>query len=166
MASQAFKKGTGGDMSLNMTPMIDCTFQLIIFFILSTQAASSAIARLNLPEPYVSQARDKETVGAQKSVIVNVISAEPDQGIDDPVLTGRAKCYQIEGKDYAVGDIDTLVEVFEKQIAATKGGSEDFFIEIRGDKKVFYEEVQTIMAAATRARIPKMNIAAFMHVKE
>jgi biopolymer transport protein ExbD len=46
----------GGSMDINMTPMIDCTFQLIIFFILTAQIASEEVAKVAVPEPHHSMA--------------------------------------------------------------------------------------------------------------
>lgn len=165
MASQAFKRGPGSDLSLNMTPMIDCVFQLILFFILTTQAASLAIERLDLHRPYKSQARSQKEVGATHKVIVNVLSAEPKGGSTDPMLAGMARTYMIDGEKYAIRDIEGLVEVFEKRKAVADSEDKQFYLEIRADKKVFYAEVQNVMAAATRARIPKMNIAAMVWVE-
>ena len=45
------------DVGFNMTPMIDCTFQLIIFFILVGQVANDAYAKnVKLVRPLNSQA--------------------------------------------------------------------------------------------------------------
>ena len=42
-------------VEFNMTPMIDVTFQLILFFILVGQVASDALARMLVPEPWTAR---------------------------------------------------------------------------------------------------------------
>ena len=47
-------------IGINLTPMIDCTFQLIIFFILSTQLANRDLEKILLHRPVESQAHSDE----------------------------------------------------------------------------------------------------------
>ena len=51
------KTNTGTTEEVNLTPMIDCTFQLIIFFIISAQMTSEA-AKLLPPKPVSSMAME------------------------------------------------------------------------------------------------------------
>lgn len=48
------KKGAkgGAALNINLTPMIDCTMLLVIFFLLTTEIASSNFIELDLPQPH------------------------------------------------------------------------------------------------------------------
>ena len=48
--SFVYKMGSkAGDVSFNVTPLVDCTFLLVIFFILTSQMASDSLTTLSLP---------------------------------------------------------------------------------------------------------------------
>ena len=87
MAKSAVYSGRGqsGDVSFNMTPMIDCVFQLIIFFILAGQVASQSLARVDLYKPWKSQAQ-KWNEKDPNRVIVNIPSkAGPEEKVSSPI---------------------------------------------------------------------------------
>ncbi len=152
------ERTTSGNVSFNMTPMIDCTFQLIIFFILASQMASESLARLQLARPYQSQAIPAEQIDSPGKVIVNVLSAVGDDEEFNPALLGKASRYQIGSVKIARDDVEGL----QKLLADLKqaSGVKNFCVEVRADHRVNYSEVQPVMLAAARARIPKMNITA------
>ncbi len=157
--SLIYKRPAGGsDLSFNMTPLIDCTFQLIIFFILTSQMASQAIVKLQLPRPLESQARSAEEMSVNR-VIVNVLSIDPNGDKPDPRLAGQALRYQIDGVHIDIGDRRTLVEMFTARAAAAE---DEFFVEIRADARVNFGDVEPIMLAAAEARISMMNITALL----
>jgi biopolymer transport protein ExbD len=161
------RSGTG-EVSINMTPMIDCTFQLIIFFILATRFTSQAIEPLMLARPSESQAQDsREMMDSPNRVIVNVVSKEEpaEEGRYDPVRAGEARAYVIYGTQVGVGDERRLIELFkQKRTASREMGMDekDFFVEIRADKRVKFASISTVMTAAAKADIPRMNITARM----
>ena len=109
--SAAFR--TGGDSNFNMTPMIDVTFQLIIFFILAGQMSSQELARtIKLSRPYRSQARKDVPEQGQNRVVVNVVSrvatAREGEYLDQS-LRGLASHYEIMGKVIDVGNLSELL---------------------------------------------------------
>lgn len=73
----------GAQQEVNLTPMIDCTFQLIIFFIITAQMAS-AKAKLVLTKPYKSQAVMPEKGGPDtptsvfKSIQIHLVNKHGD----------------------------------------------------------------------------------------
>ncbi|MFP4052769.1 MAG: ExbD/TolR family protein [Phycisphaerae bacterium] len=165
----AKKKGkvAAGEVSINLTPMIDCTFQLIIFFILTTQFASAALAPLLPPKPAdsvaVERAQDPDQVMGK--TIVNVVSkVAPDAKKPDPMEARKADHYFIAGYDKVRrGDEERLTKIFKDEHKnAKEAGVQKFFIEIRGDKRVTYSYVQPVMMAAAKAGIPEMNITALV----
>ena len=154
-----------GTVSFNMTPMIDCTFQLIIFFVLTSQAASQDIVKLTLPNPFESPARGQEVWEVPHKIVVNVRSMENQDNAGDPLVAGRALEYVVSGEPIALTNLDRLETLIKgRKEEALAGGvkKEDFFIEIRGDKRVQYREVFPVLELAARLGVAKMNIAALV----
>jgi biopolymer transport protein ExbD len=160
-------KGLAGEVSINLTPMVDCVFLLIIFFILAGQIASQSLAKgIELYEPEKSQALKWDEQNPNR-VIVNVLSmAGPEKDDLDSSPAGHAKGYLIGGKLYEVEDIATLVEELKRRSLPYLQKDQDFFVEIRADKRVYYGDVEPILWAAAEARIPKMNITALLRTKK
>jgi len=164
-----FRGGGGaGDVSLNMTPMIDCVFQLIIFFVLATQAASAALSKVELARPHKSQSIPSEEVESPNRVIINVVSKDPEGKSADMMEAAEADRYEVMKERIEVGDVEKLVEIIQRRKAeAVEAGSiteknmeEEFFIEIRADKRVNYQYVAPVIKAGVEAGIRKMNLTA------
>lgn len=167
MARSVFSRASGdsGEVSFNMTPMIDCVFQLIIFFILAGQVASQSLARVVLPEPQASQAQ-KWSEQDRNRVIVNVPSmAGRDNPDQHSPMASQAREYLIGGAPCKAGDADALVAEFQRRYQPFKEKNMDYFIEIRADKRVSYGDIQPILWAAGKAGIPKLNITALLPTK-
>lgn len=151
-------------VEVNMTPMIDCTFQLIIFFILTTQMANADLAALKLHEPNQSIALAEQTKRADK-VIVNIVNEYGDKTDNrDPRRSAMATNYVIAGKEFPWTDTETLKQILEKyrNRAVAEGYGEDFLVEVRGDKDVAYCYIEPVLAAAASVKITKMNITAIV----
>ena len=162
--SMVYKSGQGqGGIEFNMTPMIDVTFQLIIFFIIAGQLKSQELAQLDLHRPFESQAIEMEKAQQDIShVVVNVLSlhgTEEPKDID-PTEIGKARCYKISGKEIELGNVDRVVEILRDR--RLRAGENEFFLEIRADNRVNYGYVLPIMEAAAEAQIPMMNITALL----
>ncbi|MCD4824603.1 MAG: biopolymer transporter ExbD [Phycisphaerae bacterium] len=166
MAKRKLRKGGGGADELNMTPMIDCTFQLIIFFVLTAKMAQED-AEVLVPDPQKSAAvlDEKGNKIFKNRVTVNIPNKYGKDDTDrDPVIASRATRYVVKGnEDVEVGDIDTLVLILKKyRTQAINAGvkSEEFFMEIRCDKDIAFDSVLPVMFAAEQAEISKMAITA------
>lgn len=152
----------GADVEFNMTPMIDCTFQLIIFFILASTVLSPALSDLELHRPKGSVAQEeKERDEDLNRVIVNIVSRARDEADAPPELSAQALQYEVGGQPIDVGDIDRLVELFKSRMSASKGKDQKpFCVEIRSDHRVNYDAVKPVMKAASLAEIHRMNLTA------
>jgi biopolymer transport protein ExbD len=159
--------GSGGEP--NMTPMIDCTFQLIIFFILTAQMANAELAKIIPPDPQRSVAEDKPGEVKNDRVIVNIANEygdDPDR--TDPRKASWARNYKVGGKDIMPGDMDSLVDALrDRKDSAVEMGidKDEFFIEVRADKDIQYADVEPVMRAARDADIKKMYITAIVPVE-
>jgi biopolymer transport protein ExbD len=127
---------------INMTPMIDVTFQLIIFFLLSSHLAQQE-TQLELDLPTAAsgrQAIDDErprlsiNVSADGSVMLGSTATEPQE------MSGRLR---IE-RDRLGGDLE---------------------IRIRADRAVPYDAVEPVLLACAEAGIWNVTFAVFKKVE-
>jgi len=151
---------------VNMTPMIDCTFQLIIFFILTAQMVSEQ-AKVLVPEPRVSQAvSEEEGMITPGRVTVNIVGKCGDKEENrDSITATQAKFYQVGAEIIPLEDIPRLVQILTEQLvmAGQRGiKEEDFYLEIRGDKDVAFAGIEPVLQAAAAAKIKKMSITAIV----
>ena len=123
MAKSAAFRTSSGEVDFNMTPMIDVTFQLIIFFILAGQMSSQEMARtIKLSRPSASQALKRDSTAALNRVVVNVVAriALIGKGESlDSSLQGLASHYEIMGKRIEVGDVSELLARFSQSSSAS-----------------------------------------------
>jgi len=162
--SKVYRTGSQGEqVSFNMTPMIDVTFQLIIFFIVAGQMASESLAKLVPPKPWESQAKElkQDQFEQPNHAIVNVLSSDPDRKSSDPSLAGTALRYKVDAAEIAPDDVDALAVILERRKnEALAEGFKDFFVEVRAHHTVYYRDVEPVLKAAAKAGIPKMSITA------
>ena len=168
--SGVFKKtGPSGDVAFNMTPMIDCTFQLIIFFILTATVMSQALADLKLHRPWRSQALEEKEIllEADNRIIVNVVSEAGKKKDAPPRLAAQAGRYHILTERIDIGNKDKLIRIIKERVKrARQAGHKKFFVEIRADYRVNFGAVKPVMLAAAKAGVTnmemKMNLTALL----
>ena len=153
---------TGAEIEFNMTPMIDVTFQLIIFFVIAGQIASEALTRrVELPHPDASQALKADDHDVANKIIVNVVSKADVNRRTDPYLAGKVECYmagQMRIETHRVADLTRLIADQRRKLPTKL--RKDFFVEIRADRRVHFRGVEPVLMAAVRAGVSKMNITA------
>ncbi len=152
MASKVFQRGAASDVSFNLTPMIDVTFQLIIFFILTSQIASEALAQVELAKPYQPQVISMDSDMPNK-IIVNVLYDENR----DVVSSAGSVNVSVNGE--LISDKDILKKRMEDAYNASSN-KKDFFVELRADKRVPYSDVTPIMIEAGHVGIANMGLTA------
>ncbi|MDP6637049.1 MAG: biopolymer transporter ExbD [Phycisphaerae bacterium] len=164
--TKVFKKNSSGDVEFNMTPMIDCTFLLIIFFILSATVLNDALAELELHRPYKSKAMDDKALNELPNrIIINVVSDAQDKKDEDSVQSSMAKEYMINGETIKTRNRDELIrQIRQGALSAKDKDHKEFYVEIRADRRVNFGSVQEVLKAAAAASIRgvemKMNITA------
>ena len=158
--------GSAGEVTFNMTPMIDCVFQLILFFLLTSQVASANLPRMELFRPLESQAQISKDRKFPYKVIVNVLSDREEtkggvKGPIDPRRAGRAKLYVVGGEPIPKKKLADLEEILRKRWKETaEEHKSEFFVEIRADKDVHFNEIVPVMEIAAKVGIVKMNLTA------
>lgn len=156
--------GPAGEVSFNYIPLIDVTFNMIIFFVLTSEIATATLSRVLVPTPLESQAVQRGTV-SNNNVIIAVVSMAADQKGIDPAMAAHAGRYEIDGKVVPMNDLtNNLIKEIQarregyKKILGTSSGGE-FFVEIRADRRVNFAEVQPVIEAVAAAGVPKMAIS-------
>jgi biopolymer transport protein ExbD len=149
------KGGDASDVELNMTPMIDVVFNLLIFFMIVTDMTRKEIEELVLP--WSEAAIEDQDDEKERRVIINIIPA--------PDWTPRNQnvIIKVKAEEY---DLDQLKEELFKH-AETKRDLEhpsqpsEIFVLIRCDKDIRWREVQWVMQACAdpAVRIYKLQFA-------
>jgi len=135
------RRGVGtGAVSMNMTPMIDIVFQLIIFFILTSQFQQLEIEQVVLPMSIAAEPKDPFQY---RNVIINVV--KPDN--PEVIVMGQRMDYRVIEGD------NELSAYLKERKASTLEGGEKLNVILRADEMICYEVVASVMLAAGRAEI-------------
>jgi biopolymer transport protein ExbD len=161
-------------IGFDMTPMIDCVFQLIVFFMLVTDFANP-ISAVELPS--AKNAREDKTPPAER-LMVELIHEAPD-GVCGNLVYDSAKTlvepcsaevhWRIKvGREYFTPSRLESYLVMEGskcqgRLPPEKGAKIGLSLRplmIRSDAGAVYQMVEKIFAACARARIYKIEIGA------
>jgi len=154
--------GGGGKPSalyINLTPMIDCTMLLVIFFLLTTQMASPDYIKMTLPQPHNSIAQ--ETI--LNRAVVNVVPYSDEQIRSGVGRADRAMEYRVGTNHFAEGDLMKLVAVLKEARQASRN-PKDFRVEIRSDRRIAFSQVELVFMALQQAQIQKVHVSALRQV--
>lgn len=131
-----------GTLGLNMTPMIDVVFQLIIFFLLSNHLAQQEThMELNLPTATSAEETDDAT---EQRVTINVLA-------DGEILLGNQRTLP-----------DELVRRLKFEL--DRAGS-DMEVRIRADRSVPYKSIEPILLACADAGIWNVTFAVYKELE-
>jgi biopolymer transport protein ExbD len=126
------------EAGINMTPMIDVVFQLIIFFLLTSHFAQQE-AHLPLPLPAADSAAALKDVDAPR-LVINVTA-------DGTLL--------FSGRSLTPAD---LRQRLAERIADL---GKDVEVRIRADRSVPYQHIEPVLLACARAGIWNVNYAVY-----
>lgn len=145
-------KHTGDEVAMDMTPMIDCVFLLIVFFMLVSEISKNEFEQVTLPKA----TKAIEDVKADtKRVVVNITYAPDFQ---------TNKVYSdiiIKKKSY--GDQEQLITYLKMKADQDKpegAKASSMSVKIRADQRCEYQKVQRVMVACMKAGISKISIGA------
>lgn len=133
----------------NLTPMIDMTFLLIVFFVLVTQIVDLERVELSLPTPTDPASTQP---GDEQRTVINVVP-EGD--------TGRARSYRVGAR--AFPPTDEGLERLTEHLAGLYATNPALRFNLRADRSVQYEwlhpVLQAVSAAASQAETkPRLNL--------
>lgn len=139
MKLERIKRRSGGSLILEMTPLIDVVFLLLIFFMLATSFDESTAFKIELPKTTV-----QKTVKTVKEIQVLI---DKDKNIYLKYnLNSKASQEKIEEKDFVAMLSDKIKE------------SEDKSVIISADKSIDYGYVVGIMGLVKESGAEAINI--------
>ncbi len=130
-----FKREPREELELNLTPLIDVVFLLLIFFMVSTTFQKESEISLQLPRASDS---DVQTPEERIEIVINA--------------AGR---YFINDQEVVKTDVASL----QNALYEVSGGQRDMPLTIRADAQAPHQSVVTAMDAAGQLGMLRMSIA-------
>jgi biopolymer transport protein ExbD len=115
----------------NLTPLIDMSFLLVVFFVLVSRITSSEIVPMNLPAPKDPLSTEP---GDEPRAVLNVIAGDDDRDV-----------YQL-GNTLFNGDEDG-VQLLRERFAALYRATPTMLVNLRADRAAQYDRVAPAMRA-------------------
>ncbi len=135
---------TPTDVSLNMTPMIDVVFNLLIFFMVITDMTQRELEELTLP--FAEQAVEDADDSRFGRVTVNVRKA------DDWSETGEVRV-MIGGREYGWQRLKEYLYTAAQRGMWDPASPSEVPVLIRCDREIRWREAQWVMQACADAAI-------------
>jgi biopolymer transport protein ExbD len=157
-------RGQSGEVNINMTPMIDMVFQLIIFFILTTTFVKAELARMDIPKPHEPWTPKKEGRDEPNVIVLQAVSKadlpKDDEGWGDAAQAAELSHYQLGSQKFSLQQVKReMVEAIEqRRDKLAEQGHEEFKVQIRADRRLQTMYVQPLMEAAYLAGILDMQV--------
>jgi biopolymer transport protein TolR len=155
--SKVFRRGNVTP-EMNMTPLIDVTFQLIIFFMLVNNIVADQVVEMIPPTLVEPKTRELKE---ENQLIINVAPADfrfTDRLGKELVHDGKAKFVQIRSLRIPLEEPDRMTEAIKAELEANPG----IEVVLRADAAIYYEDVQIVMAAIAAAQVQQVNLVAYM----
>jgi biopolymer transport protein ExbD len=130
-----FARNLNAEVDINLTPLIDVVFLLLIFFMVTTTFTRDSNLLINLPEA------NGESAGEQ------ILSID--------ILIARNGSYAVNGRTLVNTRIDTLMDA----ITAIAADDTDTPVTITADADTTHQSVVTAMDALARLGFMRLNIA-------
>jgi biopolymer transport protein ExbD len=148
-------KDVEGGAEMDMTPMIDITFQLIVFFLVANDLTRKEVEELELPQAVYG----KEDKASEKDtrVIINIL--KPDNPADPPKIPE----VKVKGKPYDLKDLSRFMRTRadQEREGTDAMAPSAIYVLIRADRATPWQHVQYVMqvCADPTIRIYKMQFA-------
>ena len=125
---------------IDMTPMIDCVFQLLLFFLVASRFEEEARSGVEgeLAAQLPSAAEALPLIAKPREVIINV---------------NQAGQFVVSGQSKSERDITNILQ----QAAADNPGRQSVLI--RGDERADWKHVARVMSLCNQARIKDYRVA-------
>lgn len=131
----------GGDDEINMAPMIDMVFLLLIFFMVASQLATMERVPVELPV-------------ADKSKV-------PDEARDRQLITIRPAAESAGPAEIFMNLQSISLETFTAKIGDLYAANENLKVYLRADKRVKYKHIKEIMNACASVGIVDVIFGTF-----
>ncbi len=149
-------KAVEGGAEMDMTPMIDITFQLIVFFLVANDLTRKEIEEVQLPQALSGV----EDVADEKDtrIIINIPNDDPDNPPEIPDI-------KVKGKLYDLKELERFMQATAdrnpREGAGGAGSPSTIYVLIRADRNTPWQHVQFVMqvCAQPHVAIYKMQFA-------
>jgi len=131
----------GGDDEINMSPMIDMVFLLLIFFMVASHL--TAMERIPVPLPVA----DKATV--------------PTEARDRQLITIRSVDDSGDAAEIYIGAYVVDLEQFATKIGNLYESDENLQVYLRADRRVKYKNIKAVMEACAGVGIVDIIFGTF-----
>ena len=130
-----FRPQPAQELELNITPLIDVVFLLLIFFMVSTTFQKETELKVQLPEAAATQ--------------------PPEQLQTIEIVINKNGSYFLDGRELVNNNLVTLRTALAKRAS----GQKDTPLVIRADARTPHQSVITAMDAARQLGMVKLSIA-------
>ncbi|MEM6332934.1 MAG: biopolymer transporter ExbD [Planctomycetota bacterium] len=146
---------------MNITPLIDVVFLLIVFFMLVNKIVSDESVPMRVPVLDNPQTRE---VGEVERVVVNVAPARGNRQGDPLEGEGNAQFVQVGASlRFDPEDLGGITAaVASAKATAEAGGASGVEVILRADSALFYDTVQPVLDAVTEAGVETVHLTAFL----
>ena len=148
-------------MEIDLTPMIDVTFQLIIFFMVVTEIQALDNEELTLPMATRTEKQEKKPAADMKRMTISVVKKRTGEKEDQ---RGAVK---IRGREYDKKALEELLKIEALSMGLEPNENDPnhkvcnrIEIMIRGDKEVEFLFVQRVFDACIGNGIWKTSLVA------
>lgn len=132
-------KAVEGGAEMDMTPMIDITFQLIIFFLVANDLSKKEIETVALPQA-LAGVEDKGDEKEER-IIINVL---PPDDIANPALMPKVR---VRGVDHTIESLTSFLKAKANQRSKGEDGTSNLYALVRADNRAPWQHVQFVMQA-------------------
>ncbi|MEM1208156.1 MAG: biopolymer transporter ExbD [Planctomycetota bacterium] len=163
MASQVFKRGPA-KAEMNITPLIDVVFLLIVFFMLVNKIVSDETVPMIVPKLEDPMTRE---LGEVERVVVNMPSrsgGRVEAGLSANARDPNADFVQVGiTQRFDPADLAGITAaVASARETAERQGAESVEVILRADTALFYEAVRPVLDAITDAGVETVHLTAFL----
>ena len=150
---------------MNMTPLIDVTFLLIIFFMIISNFISEETVEMIVPELVTPRVRPFEQM---RTIVINIAPHPYDgdeRNREHLNWPGEAAYVKIDTTKIAMDQLDLMTQLLTAAVnESSKDAEGDPQLEVllRADSALHYTQVQPVLAAITAAGIGKVHLVAYL----
>lgn len=137
-----FARQLNEEVSVNLTPLIDVVFLLLIFFMVTTTFTRDTNLLINLPE-----------------ASGELMEVAPEQ---IEVMVAQNGAYAVNGRGLVNTQLSTLMDAIEEM----SGGDRSLPVIITADANTSYQSVVTVMDAVAQLGFSQLNIATSQETEE
>ena len=162
--SQVHKRGAVTP-TMNITPLIDVVFLLIVFFMVVSKISADELPDILVPEMDDPAAKEP---GEMSRVVVSILAELPDGGRPegDPLranstdnnplnISGKARAVQVGIRTIP---FDQVVEDLAPEIRAQLEQNPKLEVMVRADAGLYFSDVQTVIRQINAAQIPETEL--------